>query len=174
MKSENKYSLKYFIFNFVSIFLVASFLSLLFVIVGIIYDKGFNILYFIPLFLALGCMIPVLIKIRFFIKDIEQKEKLYNTKFLDENCVKINSVLYLADEWLINAGRFVIYKNSITSLIATCLRVPGPSALALEIYIKNIEKPYVVRVYHVKNYKKIKNWVCDVPISNATGLDIGL
>ena len=112
---------------------------------------------FVPFLLAAICIaLASLYTIRFR-SLIRQQEQLYNIEFHDANAQRLETTLYLSDDWLIWAGVSAFYKMHIKSISA--VRRFGRAGSSHEISIQTVDdKKYTIWCLSNSNVNKIKKW----------------
>ena len=112
---------------------------------------------FVPFILApLWVAVASLYTIRF--KElIAEQEKIYHIQFQDDNVERLETTLYLSDDWLIWAGSCAFYKKHIKSI--SSVRRLGRAGSSNQVTIKTIDdKKYTVWCLSASNVKKLKEW----------------
>ncbi len=142
-------------------FAFAAVIFILFFVVSLIYDVIENdvLISFLPfVYAAISVAIASLYTIRFK-KMIEKQEKLYDVQFQDKDIERLETTLFLSDEWLIWAGSCAFYKKHIKS-INSVRRYAQAGGSSNEITVKTVDgKKYTIWCLSSSNVKRIKKWL---------------
>ena len=156
-----KYIIYYNKRNIKIAFAFAAVIFILFFVVSLIYDVIENdvLISFSPfVFAAISVAIASLYTIRFK-KMIEKQEKLYDVQFQDKDIERLETTLFLSDEWLIWAGSCAFYKKHIDS-INSVRRYAQAGGSSNEITVKTVDgKKYTIWCLSSSNVKRIKKWL---------------
>ena len=88
---------------------------------------------------------------------IKAQEERYGVTFGDHGAIRLETTLFLSDEWLIRAGVSAIYKDHIQSVRSSLRRGRGGSSN--RVVIKTVDgKKYVVWCQSSSGVRKIKSW----------------
>ena len=156
-----KYIIYYNKRNIKIAFAFAAVIFILFFVVSLIYDVIENdvLISFLPfVYAAISVAIASLYTIRFK-KMIEKQEKLYDVQFQDKDIERLETTLFLSDEWLIWAGSCAFYKKHIKS-INSVRRYAQAGGSSNEITVKTVDgKKYTIWCLSSSNVKRIKKWL---------------
>ena len=88
---------------------------------------------------------------------IEAQEERYGVTFSDHGAIRLETTLFLSDEWLIRAGVSAIYKDHVHSVKSSLRRGRGGSSNRVVIGSADGKK-YVVWCQSSSGVRKIKAW----------------
>lgn len=88
---------------------------------------------------------------------IEAQEERYGVTFSDHGAIRLETTLFLSDEWLIRAGVSAIYKDHVHSVRSSLRR--GRCGSSNRVVIGTVDgKKYVVWCQSSSGVRKIKAW----------------
>ena len=128
-------------------------------IVSLVYDViSYDlIISFCPFLIAFLCFSISLFPIIRFKKMIASQELLYGIVFSDNNSTRLETTLYLSDEWLIWACYCAIHKKHIQSV--KCKRGHSRVGSSYRVKITTIDKKhYIIWCLNFSSIKKINSW----------------
>ncbi len=155
----DKYIRMYNIRNVKTALLCASIASLPLFLVSLFYDviAEDTLISFLPFVLAAVVVAFASLYTIRFKKLICKQEQLYGVQFQDSNAKRLETMLYLSDDWLIWAGSCALYRRHIQSLSA--VRRYGRSGASNQVRIKTVDgEEYTVWCLNASHIKEIREW----------------
>ena len=93
-----------------------------------------------------------------FKKEIKRQEEKFNVRFSDNGKDKLDSTIFISDEWLIFAGTHAWYKPNIKSITGKILNAASRQRRTRLTIVTDDEEKKTVFMYSPSAVAKINSW----------------